>query len=189
VRILGVTASSILKIPPSSYESIATVTVGAGGTGSISFTSIPSTYTHLQVRGVVRSAESGSSIVPINFRFNSNASNYTYHLLKGNGSAASASATTNDSLLNMAYGGQASKTADVYGGFVMDILDYTNTNKYKTIRSLWGVDFNGSGEVGLHSGFWYNSTNAISSIVFYCNSGNDNFRQYTQFALYGIKGS
>ena len=173
----------------SSYESIATYTVGAGGVGSFSFSSIPSTYTHLQVRGIVRSYEAGTNINPVNFRFNSNASNYTYHILKGDGASASSTATSNSSLLDFAYGGQAGKTASAYGGFVMDILDYQNTNKYKTIRSLWGADFNGSGQVGLNSGFWYNSTNAISSITFYLNSGNDYFQQYSHFALYGIKGA
>ena len=35
---------------PGSYESIATVSVGSGGTSSADFTSVPSTYTHLQIR-------------------------------------------------------------------------------------------------------------------------------------------
>ena len=44
-----------------SYESIATVTVGAGGSSSISFTSIPSTYKHLQIRAITR--DTGTSYI------------------------------------------------------------------------------------------------------------------------------
>ena len=35
------------------FESIATVTVGGGGAASIEFTSIPGTYQHLQIRGII----------------------------------------------------------------------------------------------------------------------------------------
>ena len=44
-----------------SYESIATVTVGSGGSSYIEFTSIPGTYTHLQIRGILRNTGSSSS--------------------------------------------------------------------------------------------------------------------------------
>ena len=53
------------------------------------------------------------------------------------------------------------------------------------MRSLGGYDANGSGNVGLFSGVWMN-TAAITSISLLSDSGNQ--EQYTQFALYGIKG-
>ena len=56
----GIIASSYPRVS-NSYESIATVTVGAGGSSSISFTSIPSTYKHLQLRGIINSTKSGAS--------------------------------------------------------------------------------------------------------------------------------
>jgi hypothetical protein len=65
-------------------------------------------------------------------------------------------------------------------------LDYTNTNKNKTARSLWGYDANGSGYVGLYSGLWRN-TSAINRIDYVPASGT--FPQYSSFALYGIKGA
>lgn len=68
---------------------------------------------------------------------------------------------------------------------VVDILDYANTNKNKTIRVLAGVDNNGSGEVALNSGLWP-STSALNTIKILTTSGNLN--QYSSFALYGIKG-
>lgn len=120
-------------------------------------------------------------------RFNSDTgSNYTYHKLQGNGSAADAggSANTNqvyfaDNIINN------NTTASSYSAFVIDILDYKNTNKYKTVRGLAGWTVDGSGYGGISSGVWQN-TNAITSINL-VPSGN--FIQYTQFALYGIRGA
>jgi hypothetical protein len=66
----------------------------------------------------------------------------------------------------------------------MDILDYANTNKFKTTRTLTGSDLNGSGVVSLDSGSW-RSTSAITSITFTARANLIN--TYSSFALYGIK--
>jgi predicted patatin/cPLA2 family phospholipase len=76
--------------------------------------------------------------------------------------------------------------ANIFGAGVIDILDYANTNKYKTVRALSGHDNNGSGYVNFESGLWM-STSAITSIKLF-TAGNV-YAQYTQFALYGIKGA
>jgi hypothetical protein len=82
--------------------------------------------------------------------------------------------------------GSKSGLADAFGAGVVDILDYKDTNKYKTVRNLTGVDMNGMGELGLISGLWRN-TNAITSILFYPPANN--IAQYSHFALYGIKSA
>ena len=74
----------------------------------------------------------------------------------------------------------------MFGATVCDILDYTNTNKYKTVRALSGHDQNGSGVIQLRSGFW-RSTSAITSITI-SNDQIANIAEYTRFSLYGIKG-
>jgi hypothetical protein len=51
VSILGIIASSRLAAV-GDYESIATVSVGGGGAADVEFTSIPGTYTHLQIRAL-----------------------------------------------------------------------------------------------------------------------------------------
>jgi hypothetical protein len=66
-------------------------------------------------------------------------------------------------------------------------LDYANTNKYKTTRSIGGNDNNGSGFVSLISGLWL-STSAISNIEIIPLNGTL-WTQYSHFALYGIKGA
>jgi hypothetical protein len=76
--------------------------------------------------------------------------------------------------------------SNLFAGYVIDILDYANTNKNKTIRSLAGSDANGSGTIWFGSIAWL-STSAITSLSFNIESGS-NFTQYSSFALYGIKG-
>jgi hypothetical protein len=169
----------------SSFDSIQTVTVGAGGQSSVSFTSIPSTYKHLQVRYLSKNVASASYFET---RLNSDAStsNYTWHYLQGSGSAASAGAATTGTFPGAVINYAAGAGANIYSVGVIDFLDYTDTNKYKTIRSLSGFDANGSGFVSLTSSLWLN-TAAITGISFQYNGGT-NVEQYSSFALYGIRG-
>jgi len=176
-------------VPPvtNSYESIATVIVGAGGSSSIDFTSIPSTYKHLQIRAISRDNRSSSSFNNTLMRFNGDTgSNYAWHLLIGDGSSASADAaasqTENTTFVNTG----PNLNANIFGAGIIDILDYGNTNKYKTSRILTGADSNGGGSIRLWSGLWMN-TNAITSIKLFPSS-SASFVQYSSFALYGIKG-
>jgi hypothetical protein len=165
------------------YESIATVTVGSGGASSISFTSIPSTYQHLQLRGITKNTSSGTFAA---MRFNSDsASNYSAHYLDGDGASATAGAASNYDRSYFGYTGTSSQT-NIFGVSVVDILDYKDTNKFKTVRILTGVDVNGSGGYIEFSSSSWRSTSAITDINVFFSSNN--FAEYSQIALYGIKG-
>ena len=173
------------------YESIATVTVGSGGSASISFTSIPATYTHLQVRCLAKATSAVLVATNVFAAFNGDTgANYTYHYLRGNGSSVDAIAGTaqTGSLINDATVGSNAGQANMFGSYIIDILDYTNTNKYKTVRILSGADVNSTGttQLGLGSSLWLN-TAAITQIVL--TPASSNFAQYSSFALYGIKGA
>jgi len=185
--ILGIIASQNYPRVTNSYESIATTTVGSGGTSTITFSSIPSTYQHLQIRLNARTNRA-NAIDPILIRMNSDstAANYVSHALYGSGTSVVANHTTGETgtFNYLVAGGNAS--ASVFGSMVIDVLDYTNTNKYTTIRSLGGSDNNGSGFVCLNSGLWMN-TNAITSLTILPFVG-PSFAEYSSFALYGIKG-
>jgi hypothetical protein len=162
-----------------SYESIATITVGSGGQASAEFTSIPSTYTHLEVRFASANATGSNRI---RMQINSDTgSNYSTHLLLGDGSSAASVAGANTD--KIAVGAATGGTTSVFAVGVVSILDYANTNKYKTIRSLSGLDNNGTGEVDLNSGSWRN-TAAVTSLKLFWDTGNA--AQYSSFALYGI---
>jgi hypothetical protein len=172
-------------------EPIASTLVGAGGVNSIIFNDIPQGYKHLQVRLIGRTNRSNASIDQINMRFNSDTgSNYvTNHYIQGNGSAVYVGANTSGTLMTIyrltADGSPA--LSNTFGVIIMDILDYANINKYKTIRALGGHDMNTvSGEVFFTSAAWM-STTPVSSITITPNTGSL-FNQYSRFSLYGIKG-
>jgi hypothetical protein len=188
--ILGIYASQIsghLFAPSGAYDSIATTTL-ATATPSVTFSSIPSTYTHLQVRYIARTNRADVQDL-IRFRFNSDSgTNYAYHWLRGDGGTADAgsAASTASPWTAIIAGGNAS--ANQFGVGVSDVLDYANTNKYKTTRTLSGVDTNSAdGRIMFLSNLWMN-TAAISSIEIAPNYGTS-FNQYSSFALYGIKGA
>lgn len=168
------------------YESIATTTLTTTAS-SITFSSIPSTYTHLQVRMIQRDNQVGFAD-GAKLQFNSDTgANYSYHILRGDGSTAQAynGASQTNILLTFDLAG-ALASANVFGAAVIDILDYANTNKYKTVRSLSGRDNNGDGGVALDSGLWQSSS-AITSLTIFPQNGTL-LSQYSQYALYGIKG-
>jgi hypothetical protein len=182
-------AASNSVTPYDGYESIATVNVGAGGTSSISFTSIPSTYTHLQIRGILRAnTGGGSNTGGLVLQFNSDTgANYTSnHVLYGTGSSALAAATgtsmASGSVVNYP---QSAATTNAYGVMVADILDYANTNKYKTVRGLGGYDGNDTNGIVTFRSFAWMNTSAITSIT--VGVSND-FAQYSTFELFGIRG-
>jgi hypothetical protein len=181
--------SSGVAASTNSYESIATVTVGSGGSATVSFTSIPSTYKHLQIRGIAKSARAGSARNDLIIKLNGSSTTYAHHQLYGDGAspAGLGTASTTQGLLGINCVPSSGYTSQ-FGAVVADILDYASTNKNKTIRSLAGTDNNGAGFISLSSALWYATPVAVTSIDLTVD-GAHNFIQYTQFALYGIKGA
>ena len=185
--ILGIIASQNYPRVTNSYESIATVTLGSAQS-TIDFTSIPSTYKHLQIRFIARGA--GGAWNFLTFNGDATQSNYYGHELAGNGSSAYANAYAGGASpkgiqLFVTYG-----FSNIFTAGVIDILDYTSTSKNKTVRCLNGWDGNGTtppGEVRLTSGLWSKTPEAITSLSLVTNGGN--YQANTQFALYGIKGA
>jgi hypothetical protein len=168
------------------YESIQTATIGAGGSSTVTFSSIPSTYSHLQIRAISRST-STNQFDNAMLTFNGDTSaNYAQHQLYGNGTnPVVTDSTINRTNLESIFSTASTAIANNFGFGIMDILDYANTNKNKTTRTFTGFDKNGTGGfIVLRSGLW-RSTAAVTSITL-TNSTN-NFAQYSSFALYGIK--
>lgn len=173
-------------ILPGGFESLQTVTVGSGGQSSISFTSIPSTYKHLQIRLIGRIDRAGEANDFFTIRYNSDAgSNYAWHALEGSGSTTYGESGGGTSLPRCGDITATTAGSGIFGVGVIDILDYTNTSKYKTTRTFTGRDASGSGWVWFGSSLWKNSA-AISTITIVPTFGTA-FQQNTQFALYGIK--
>ena len=179
--ILGILASSgFPRI--GDFESIATVTVGGGGSASVTFSSIPSTYKHLQVRGIGSTSIAGKAWgIRLN---NQTGSNYSDHYLQGTGSVPETGAAATQTLGYIGTSPESTNNNYV-GAAVIDLLDYANADKYKTIRSLSGADMNGVGGYSRFNSSLWQSKNAINRVDLVLTSGN--FNQYSSFALYGIK--
>ena len=163
---------------PNSFDSIATVSL-SGTASSAEFTSIPSTYSHLQIRYMDLS---GVLAGDIRLQFNNDTgSTYSIHYLYGDGSSVVAGPATNSTYI--AAGVSGNSTYSSVGA--VDILEYGNTNIYKTVRTLSGVDVNGSGGYLWYSSGNWRSTSAVTSIKLFINGYN--FNANSHFALYGIK--
>lgn len=167
---------------PGDFESIETVTLSSNS-NNITFSSIPATFKHLQLRFIGR-ITSGSQGCTIRFNSDSTASNYAQHYLESDpatplvyaGGAANSIPSFN----------QSNSIANTFSVSIVDILDYANTNKYKTLRARYGQDTNSAGGITFYSGLWQDFT-AINSFSLIPNYSN-NWAINTQAALYGIKG-
>lgn len=175
----------VAGIPPvlGKFDSIQTITVGSGGSASITFSNIPQTYRHLQFRCFF--ANSSGVLDDSRWRWNNDstvANYYTTHQIKGDG--ASATATGFNPGVAYSYLGFFSNVTNHFASYVVDILDYTNTSKNKVMRSFGGYDSNGSGNVIIRSSLWIN-TSAITSVDITPLQGS--FVQHSSFALYGLR--
>jgi hypothetical protein len=189
---LAASAYGFTSFSVGDYESIATAN-GTGSSTTITFSSIPSTYKHLQIRGILKNTSSGQFDDPTWITFNADTgSNYSYHSLYGTGTVATAlSGVSQNNIVSKGTPSGSSGSNKGFCGTIVDILDYTDTNKYKTLRWLQGFDNNGQGSsnngegsINLTSGNW-RSTSAITSISFIGSSFN--WTTDATLTLYGIK--
>jgi hypothetical protein len=164
-----------------------TTTLGIAA-ASVTFSSIPQNYEHLQVR--IWGWNNSGSDRSLAIYYNSDAGiNYVNHYLQGNGSTVTSGGETGrgQTFILDSSSGQTGFNGDVNKAsvFIIDILDYKDTNKFKTIKGLGGWDGNGTGVVGLGSSLW-RSTAAISTLTFFLPYST-NIGAGSTFALYGIK--
>jgi hypothetical protein len=182
---LSAASNSITTLESTKYDSIQTVTLSSAQ-NVVTFSSIPSTYKHLQVRYLARTsrAEGAEDLM---MQFNSDTgSNYSFHYFLGTGSGTPAvSGAGTQTFMYIPSVPASTAIANSFGAGIVDILDYANTDKYKTMRVLGGEERNGSGTISFESGSWRN-TNAISTVTLKTINSN-NFVQHSSFALYGIK--
>ena len=187
LMLLGILNSQVAGGAAGAFDLLETQVLSSSA-ASVTFTGLGSytDYKHLQLRITGRSTRSGSNTAGIFMQFNSDSSsNYSEHSLLGDGSSVYSSANANANtaaIISVPAGNQAS---NIYAGFVIDILDFSKTNKYKTIRNLAGFHGNSSSQLYLESGNW-RSASAITSIYLYDSSGN-NIVAGSRFSLYGVR--
>jgi hypothetical protein len=180
-------SNSVTPVSPTAFASIATF-IPTGSSQAVSFTSIPQTYKHLQLR--VYGASTGGS------------SDFAY--MKFNGVTASTNFfsqgfATTTSLYAYNYGGSynaillgtqagtGGQGSNVPSVGVIDILNYTSTTQNKTVRGWWGYANTSAGALEYTGGLWYDTPAAITSIQITCNFNFPSAN--SSWALYGIKGA
>lgn len=166
------------------FEAIASSRVPSGGVATVEFASIPSTYQHLQLRVFGQISNVATTSATMRMKINSSTTANRAHQLYGNGSSVAAYSGTTGEVGWLPYSGNA----NIFGVAIIDILDYANTNKAKTIRTLTGFDKNGTGGEMVFASVLFTGTTAISGITLETPGTGEPFTQYSHFALYGIRG-
>jgi hypothetical protein len=159
------------------YEPIATTTLGSAAS-SITFSSIPATYTDLRL--VTVQLEGGYPV----FSFNGvqGGTSYSQTVLTGNGSAASSTNYTN--MYGIIGGYSAYNSATIPTLYTLDVFSYAGSTNKTCLISI-SNDKNGSGVTEYEVGLWRN-TAAITSIVM---AAATTFNAGTTATLYGIKNA
>jgi hypothetical protein len=188
-HVIGTIASS-RPVVTGKFESIATVT-GNGTVATYTFSSIPATYQHLQIR--ISALKSAVTAEELRLRLNGDTgTNYVRRYISGYNLTPSESSATGQTYIQLANNvtGNADMSTTYPTIAITDIHDYASTTKNKTIRGVGGIDQNTAtnSEIDLISGLWLN-TSAINSVTVFMHQVGANFAAGTTIALYGIKGA
>jgi len=163
---------------------ISSYTVPYSGTPSVTFSSIPSTYTDLKILGSTRCDGASAQLIA---KFNGSTTGYSRKVVYGDGSTASSSGGSAEAHVRFSFSETSSQTAYTFNSFDLYIPNYTSANQ-KSLSADSVSENNAAGaEAGLHAGLW-SGTAAITSINISDVSAT-NFVQYSSFYLYGIKNS
>ena len=173
----------------SAFDSIGSVILSSN-TATVTFSSIPQTYTHLLLKGSSRATTSGAGDVSGIMQFNSDTgTNYSWHRLYGYGGGTPAGADASASASSLIYGDICANgtMSSLFSPFVTTILDYTSTVKHKAFYSLTGFSNNANGAIFLNSGVWRPSSPvAITSLTLKL-SDSTSYVSGSIFSLYGVK--
>jgi hypothetical protein len=165
------------------YKLIETVSVGGGGAASMGFTSIPQTFTDLQL---VYSGRGTSAVTApnVNITFNGTTAGYSTKNLWGNGSAVQNDASSTSFLYASASITGSIVTASVFGNAYLYIANYAGST-FKSVSMDFATENNATlAYVGIVAGLWSN-TDPIDEILLTPSSGT--FVEYSSASIYGIK--
>jgi hypothetical protein len=169
------------------YVKIASVSVGLLGSPSITFTSIPSTYTDLTVFLSARTDRLATVADNTIMKINSSTSSYSARVLQGDGSAASSFTDTNQPPFFTFTSTAVNATSNTFGSVFIYLPNYAgSTNKSYSVDSV--SENNATSAFARLSAGLLSNTAAISSLTF-TNDGGANFIQYSTATLYGISKS
>jgi hypothetical protein len=161
------------------FESIYTTTLSTN-TASVTFSSIPATYTDLVV---VTSLRVSSTDITSLVYFNNSTSSYTRRVLYGDGATATSASASDAGVL---WTNQSNNTADTFGSATIYIPNYSGSNN-KSVSIDFVTENNTTTAYAAINAFLWSNSSAITSIKLVPNAGN--YVQYSTATLYGIKNS
>jgi hypothetical protein len=168
------------------YDLIASVTVGSGGTSTITFSSIPGTYTDLVIKTSLRDTVASIANAGMRVIFNNSSTGYSRRTLYGNGTTVISDMETSVSWARVGQQPGANATANTFSSDEVYIPNFTISNG----KSLGGdsVSENNATEAytNIVAGYWANSA-TVTSISLQSNSAA--WTQNSTAYLYGIKKS
>lgn len=177
---------------PGSYDLIASVVVGTGGSSLITFSSIPQTYASLEVWSLSAPETAGAADLQMRMNNDSGASNYAWSAGYGPSSGTAASFLNNSSTSYITSVNGAGRGAPTFAMTIWSIPDYTSTNKHKSLNHWGGFATNDGSDINYVTGFWgsgrWKSTTAINRLDFLLTSSAD-IAEYSVFSLFGLKGA
>lgn len=174
-------------------EAIATTYLEADAT-SVTFSSIPSTYQHLQLRCSLKSSRAGSEVDGFRLTFNSDtANNYAYHWMRGwNATAGVGGSASNRLQFQNMVATKTTTPAALFSTYLVDIFDYAHANKNATVGALGAANETNWTVASMESGMWDNPAtkphSGITSIQLDQVNG-PYFMRGSEFTLYGWKNA
>jgi hypothetical protein len=164
-------------MPTPTYTPMANITLGSSA-ASVTFSSISQAYRDLVlVFSVVRTAGTTAAVV----RLNGDSTSGTYQNIRAGGDGTTASSDTFNDINFFSPTPGFSSTGTVPSTSIWNFMDYSATDKHKTVLSRTNISNLGT---AMHAGRWGN-TSAITSITI-TTLGNPNWDAGSSFALYGI---
>lgn len=168
---------------PTTYEPIATQTLG-GNTTSVTFSSIPQTYTDLRLS--ITYNLTSTNIGRIRFNSDSGA-NYSAKYLIAMGSSIYSRSQSSLTYIDFGYELTAPGSS-VYTFSLLDIFNYTGSTRKTMIGQMSNDQNSASGSSERNAGIW-RDTSAITSIEIGAVNPSVQFRANSTFTLYGIKNA
>ena len=131
---------------------------------TVTFSSIPQTYDHLELSIYARGTSAGVPTrgIVIDVNADSTTANYIAQILYGQGTGAAAYQSATRGTTSIPSG---TATANIFGQSTSTFYNYTKTDRYKHYLTMGGIDFS---NIALISHRWI-STAAISSLVLKVN--------------------
>ena len=176
--LLGILNSQAAGGGGATFEHIETIT---GSGSSFSITNIPQDYAHLHIRATLQADK--DEVLLLNFNGDTG-TNYSKHHIKGSrGNSIQSVGYANTSTIEIGEAFADNWTGSV-SGLILDLYDYSNTSKYKTVQYRDGQSNEDRAQVSLGSGNW-RSFSGITSIQLGISSGV--ITSKTQISIYGVR--